>query len=252
VPNSFTGLSLLLGLGSVVMSAQGDFTLAAWLILWGCLLDKLDGSAARLLNATSKFGVEFDSFADFVAFGIAPAGLLYYRLIATGHFVGWQKTAVMIVAGMYALALAVRLARFNITTGGESVFFGLPGTLLGAIIASGFLTWEKFKLSEGILLYSPAVLVLGAVLMVSTVRLPKLKLRKNKLVNAFTACNVIGVYIFAPLRILPEYMLTLAVGYTVGGVIYCLANPSFAAEAAEPDSSPVPNAGEAETAERLA
>jgi len=219
----------------------------------GCLLDKLDGSAARLLKATSKFGVEFDSFADFVAFGIAPAGLLYYRLLATGHFVGWQKTAIMVAAGMYALALAVRLARFNVMTGGESVFFGLPGTLLGAIIASGYLTWEKFKVSEAVLLYSPAVLVLGAVLMVSTVRLPKLKLRKNKLANAFTAVNVAAVYICAPLRILPEYMVTLALAYTVGGVIYCLVNPLAGAESSgEPDSSPVPNASEGETAERLA
>jgi CDP-diacylglycerol--serine O-phosphatidyltransferase len=65
VPNGFTALSLLLGLGSVVKSAEGDFRLAAWMIPWGVLLDKLDGSAARLLDATSKFGVELDSFADF-------------------------------------------------------------------------------------------------------------------------------------------------------------------------------------------
>jgi CDP-diacylglycerol---serine O-phosphatidyltransferase len=246
VPNGFTGLSLLLGLGSVVMSSEGNFRLAAWMILWGVLLDKLDGSAARLLNATSKFGVEFDSFADFVAFGIAPAALVYYRLLPIGPFLGWEKHGLMAASGLYALSLAVRLARFNVTTGGEGIFYGLPGTLMGAIIASAFLTWDKYGLPERSLIYSPAALVIAAGLMVSTVRLPKLKLRKNKLFNAFTVCNMIGAYVCAPLRILPEYMLGIALVYTVGGVVYCLLNPSAGLEA-EPESSPEPA-----PAERLA
>jgi CDP-diacylglycerol--serine O-phosphatidyltransferase len=243
VPNGFTGLSLLLGLGSIVMSAQGDFRLAAWMVLWGVLLDKLDGSAARLLKATSKFGVEFDSFADFVVFGIAPAALVYYRVLATGQLVGWQKTALMITSGLYALALAVRLSRFNITTGGESIFLGIPGTLMGGIVASAFLTWDKYKLAEALLLYSPGLLVVAAVLMVSTVRLPKLKLHKNKAFNAFTVANVVGAYVCAPLMLMPEYLFGIAVVYGVGGVVYCLINPDAGAA---PDSSPSASEGPTE------
>src|SRR5690348_1045570 len=112
VPNAFTALSLLLGLASVVCSAQGDFTLAAWMILWGTLLDKVDGSAARLLGATSQFGVEFDSFADFVSFGVAPAALFYFRLAGVV-----PRPLAAVAAGLHAVALAVRLARFNIMTG---------------------------------------------------------------------------------------------------------------------------------------
>jgi CDP-diacylglycerol---serine O-phosphatidyltransferase len=240
VPNGFTGLSLLLGLASVTMSAQGDFRLAAWMILWGVLLDKLDGTAARLMKATSKFGVEFDSFADFVAFGIAPAALVYYRLLATGHFVGWQKTGLMVASGLYALALAVRLSRFNITTGSEGIFFGLPGTLLGATIAGSYLTWEKYGLPESGLLYAPAFLILSAFLMVSNVRLPKVKLRKSKVFNVFLGANLVVGYICGPLMLFPEYLLACAVTYTVVGVIYCLLYPEespaagdVAAEAAE-------------------
>jgi CDP-diacylglycerol---serine O-phosphatidyltransferase len=207
------------------MSAQGDYHLAAWMILWGVLLDKLDGTAARLMNATSKFGVEFDSFADFVVFGIAPAALVYYRLLATGSFVGWQKHGLMAAAGLYALALAVRLSRFNITTGGESIFFGLPGTLLGATIASGYLTWEKYGLAPSLLLYLPGFLVIAAFLMVSNVRLPKIKLRKSKVFNAFLATNLVVGYICGPLMLFPEYLLACAVTYTVGGVIFCLLYP---------------------------
>ncbi|TKD10133.1 CDP-diacylglycerol--serine O-phosphatidyltransferase [Polyangium fumosum] len=246
VPNGFTGLSLLLGLGSVVMSAEGDFRLAAWMILWGVLLDKLDGSAARLLNATSKFGVEFDSFADFVVFGIAPAALVYYRLLPLGPTLGWGKHALLATSGLYALALAVRLARFNVTTGGEGIFYGLPGTLMGATIASAYLTWDKYGLPERSLIASPAVLVVAAGLMVSTVRLPKLKLGKNKVLKAFTVCNVVGAYLCGPLRILPEYLFGIALIYTVGGVVYCLMNPSAGLDA-EPESAPEPA-----TTERLA
>ncbi len=73
VPNSFTALSLLLGVASIVTTQLGDLELAAWIIVWCGLLDVLDGVSARLLKATSNFGAEFDSMADLVAFGVAPA-----------------------------------------------------------------------------------------------------------------------------------------------------------------------------------
>lgn len=225
VPNGFTGLSLLLGLASVTMSAQGDYRLAAWMILWGVLLDKLDGTAARLMKATSKFGVEFDSFADFVVFGIAPAALVYYRLLGTGEFVGWQKTGLMFSSGLYALALAVRLSRFNIMTGSEGIFFGFPGTLMGATVASLYLTWDKYGLSPSLLKYLPALLVVSALLMVSNIRLPKIKARKNKAFNAFLGINLVLGYVFGPLMLFPEYLLGCAVTWAVGGVIYCLLYP---------------------------
>ena len=68
VPNGFTAFSLLLGLASIVHSVNGHYELAAWMILWGVLLDKLDGTAARIMNASSPFGAQLDSFADFVSF----------------------------------------------------------------------------------------------------------------------------------------------------------------------------------------
>lgn len=246
VPNTFTAISLLLGLASVTMSAQGSFELAAWMILWGTLLDKLDGSAARLFNATSDFGVEFDSFADFVAFGIAPAALVYYRLLKTGQYEGGLRYALMLVTGLYAVALAVRLARFNITTGGESVFYGMPGTLMGAIGASGYLVWSKYQLLFGqdVLKYLPLYLIVAAVLMLSNVRLPKLKVRKNKLMNVFQFGNIAAVYICGPLRLAPEYLFSLGMVYVVGGVSWSLTQadePSPAAAAAKDSADSASN-----------
>jgi len=228
VPNGFTGLSLLIGLASVTMSAQGDFRLAAWMILWGVLLDKLDGTAARLMNATSKFGVEFDSFADFVVFGIAPAALVYYRVLSTEHLVGWYKTGLMAASGLYALALAIRLSRFNITTGSEGIFFGFPGTPIGPNGTSRHLPWEKHGLAESLLMYFPPFLIISAFLMVSNIRLPKIKARKNKAFNAFLGLNLVAGYICGPLMLFPEYLLGCAVTWAVGGVIYCLMYPEEA------------------------
>jgi CDP-diacylglycerol--serine O-phosphatidyltransferase len=226
IPNSFTAASMLLGLASVVMSTKGQFELAAWMILWGSLLDKADGSAARLLKATSEFGVQFDSFADFVAFGIAPAALVYFRLASTGAYDDLRHAApLMAAAALYVVALAIRLARFNITTGGEKVFYGLPGTLMGAMAAAGFLTWSKYQLDPAILRFSPAYLLIGAALMVSTLRLPKLVVRKNKLLNMFQFGNVAVAYVLGPLMLFPEYLFGLAVTYTVVGVVWCLFHP---------------------------
>ena len=84
IPNSFTAMSLLLGVASIVTSRLGNLELAAWMIVWCGLLDVMDGLAARLLNATSNFGAEFDSMADLVSFGVAPAMLILH----TGMDVG--------------------------------------------------------------------------------------------------------------------------------------------------------------------
>lgn len=218
VPNAFTALSLLLGLASVTMSVEGNHELAAWMILWGTLLDKLDGSAARLFNATSRFGMEFDSFADFVAFGIAPAALVYFRLLGTGAWEGWHRTALMAACGLYVVALAVRLARFNITDPSASLFLGVPGTLMGAVLAAGFLTSAKYGVDDALIGYLPALLVIGAALMVSSLRIPKLKLRKSKAFNAFQMVNVAAGYVLGPLMLFPEYLFGLAFSYLVGGL----------------------------------
>ncbi len=230
VPNSFTAASLVLGLASVVMSVKGHFELAAWMVLWGSLLDKVDGTAARLCKATSGFGVEFDSFADFVAFGIAPAALVYFRLEATSA----HPTLLALAAVLYVVALAVRLARFNITTGGEAVFFGIPGTLCGAVVAAGYLTAHKYGLPEPFYGYAPILLVVAALAMVSSLRLPKLKARKNLALNLFQFGNVAAAYVAGPLRLFPEYLLGLALTYLFCGVGWCLLHPEGPASAGEP------------------
>jgi len=234
VPNSFTALSLLLGLASVTRSAVGDFELAAWMVLWGVLLDKLDGTAARLLKASSGFGAQFDSFADFVVFGIAPAALFFYQLNAMGFgFAGdagggtGRGVLLVVSVSVYVLATAGRLARFNIAEPplGDRIFYGLPTTLVGGLFAAVYLTWLKYELPPSLLGYVPFALMVFGVLMCSGVRLPKLKVRKSLAMNVFQFANVLLAYVLITLRLMPEYVVGLTIVYTVGGVSWLLLVP---------------------------
>ncbi len=235
-PNSCTAMSLLLGLASVVQSTQGKYELAAWLILWGVLLDKLDGTFARLFNASSEFGAQMDSFADFVSFGIAPAALLFFGLrepefSGIVHY-GW----LMASCGVFVVAVAARLARFNVSepANGHLMFYGIPTTFMGALLASGFLTWDKFGLGFGYMAPIPFVLLVLALAMVSNVKLPKLKVRKNLALNIFQAGMVLFAYIVAPFQLFPEVLFMQALFYLSVGVIwYAVKPPTFEDEVEE-------------------
>ena len=227
VPNAFTALSMLFGLASAAASAHGRYDLAAWMILWGVLLDKLDGTAARLFKASSAFGVQYDSFADFVAFGVAPAALCWFRLKDHAAFAGPMQWVLIGAAGLYVIAVSGRLARFNISDppGGDRYFYGIPTTMMGALLGSFYLSWESQRWPEAALLAFPAYLVVGAALMVSGIRLPKLKRRGNLLIDAFQIANVGVAYVIAPLRLWPEVLLGQAAFYLVVGVGFCLVRP---------------------------
>lgn len=126
VPNFFTLLGLCAGLTSIRMSIEGRYELALVAIVFAALLDGLDGRVARLLKASSRFGAELDSLADFVNFGVAPAVLIFTWGLGDLKSLGW--IAVMI----FALASALRLARFNVMIDEEKprwqkdYFTGMP------------------------------------------------------------------------------------------------------------------------------
>jgi CDP-diacylglycerol--serine O-phosphatidyltransferase len=113
VPNSFTALSLLLGVASIVTTQLGDLQLAAWLIVWCGLLDVMDGVSARLLKATSSFGAEFDSMADLVSFGVAPAILVLNAGLQIGgvEYESGQFWVLLAAVAVFVLAGAMRKSR---------------------------------------------------------------------------------------------------------------------------------------------
>ncbi len=198
---------------SLIMSASGKFDYAAWLILLALIFDGLDGRVARLTNSTSKFGLEFDSLADIVSFGVAPAMLLYqYCGVDFGRFG-------MVVSGLYVVFGAIRLARFNVTTLEiePSVFIGVPIPTAAVFISILILLYEKYTLT----IYTPLLIMtlLVAILMVSNIRFPsfkKMDLQKANFIKVLVAlviaASLIFIYPIESLSILILAYLCFGVG----------------------------------------
>ncbi len=159
-PNLFTTGNLFLGFYSIVASLKGRFDLAAWAIIGSMFFDMLDGKVARLMRATSSFGVQYDSLADLVSFGVAPGLLAYNWTLSPLGRVGW------LIAFLFLTCGALRLARFNVQAGGgegKGNFQGLPIPAAAAAVATTYL------FISGVHLFLPYRLVMAwvAVLMVA-------------------------------------------------------------------------------------
>jgi len=131
-PNSFTMGNMICGFLSVISSLEGSVITAAWLIVLGAFLDSLDGKVARLSKVTSRFGVELDSFADFMTFGVATAVLLYaFEFNEMGRW-GW------ILSSVYVMCSGYRLARYNMLASHEEKkkFLGLPVPIASLLLVS--------------------------------------------------------------------------------------------------------------------
>ena len=170
LPNLFTAGSIFIGVLSIVEASKSEFISASWLILLALVFDGLDGRVARMTNTTSQFGVEFDSLADVISFGIAPAMLLYF-------FIGDEFGRFgILVPALYVIFGAIRLARFNISTAktDPNVFIGLPIPTAAVFISMWILLFGKYSLEKyGMLLLFLALGV--AILMVSNFRYPSFK-----------------------------------------------------------------------------
>lgn len=227
IPNSLTALSLLLGLASIVTTQVGDLEFAGWLIVWCGLLDTLDGLAARLLKATSTFGAEFDSMADLVSFGVAPAMLVFNAglQIAGVDIDSGQFWVLLGACGAFVLAGAMRLARFNITSAKPSGgwFAGIPITAAGGGLVSSMIIvlirYEDISAALPLHLYLPVLLFVLAILMVSRIRFPKAVLRKNTFINAFQIINIALIFYCGIFRVYPEYLFGIGVFLLIAGVI---------------------------------
>jgi CDP-diacylglycerol--serine O-phosphatidyltransferase len=165
---------MFFGFYSVISTSRGDLHLAVWLIFAAAIMDTLDGKIARWANASSDFGVEYDSLADVVSFGFAPSYLVY-----TSYFHNWGNVG-MFVSFAPLLFGSIRLARFNVQLEGfdKTHFVGLP-IPAAALTISSFLFFEKNFLKAGnhpkLFLF---VVLSASLLMISNIRyevFPKLK-----------------------------------------------------------------------------
>lgn len=227
IPNSFTALSLLLGVSSIITTQLGDLRLAAWIIVWCGLLDALDGLSARLLNATSSFGAEFDSMADLVSFGVAPAVLVLNAGLQLGgvEYDSGQFWILLTAISVFVLAGAMRLARFNLASDRPSGgwFTGIPITAAGGGMLSSLVLvliyHEELADSLPLHLYLPVLMFVLAILMISRIRFPKATRRKSNFINVFQVVSIAGVYYCGITRTYPEYLFGIAIFLLIAGII---------------------------------
>lgn len=172
LPNLVTAGGIFAGFYAIIASTDGNFSRAAWFILLAGIFDGLDGKVARLTGTTSKFGVELDSLADVISFGVAPGVLLYNWALQPFGKLGW------LAAFLYVICGALRLARFNVqvSTVESKRFVGLPIPAAAAIVATCVLLFYELGGTGTIKMVSMVVLVfLLAFLMVSNIKYFSLK-----------------------------------------------------------------------------
>ena len=227
IPNSFTSLSLLLGVASIITSQIGELELAAWIIVWCGLLDVLDGLSARLLKATSDFGAEFDSMADLVSFGVAPAVLMLNTglQVAEIHKESPQFWVLLAAIGVFTLCGAMRLARFNLFSDQPSHgwFTGIPITAAGGGMVSSvvlvLIHHPDVAESLPLHLYLPVLMFVLALLMISRLRFPKAVKRDKLAVNLFQGTIVAIIYYCGITRSYPEVLLGMGTLILISGII---------------------------------
>jgi CDP-diacylglycerol--serine O-phosphatidyltransferase len=219
LPNLFTTASLFAGFYSIIASVQEKYYIAAIAILVSLVFDGLDGRIARFTNTTSKFGAEYDSLADLIAFGVAPSLLAYIWSMSLDGKLGWMAGFLFIACG------ALRLARYNIQIGiiDSKVFNGLPIPAAASVIATTVIFFH-FIGSEG--KYSNSYLtyfvILLALLMVSNIKYYSFKGMNLRSRVPFTFILIV-VAVLLVIYYKPEIMaFVIMVGYAISGPVWWL------------------------------
>ncbi|MEH6733869.1 MAG: CDP-diacylglycerol--serine O-phosphatidyltransferase [Shewanella sp.] len=215
LPNLFTTAGLFSGFYAVISSMNGHFELASIAIFIAMICDGLDGRVARLTNTQSDFGAEYDSLADMVSFGMAPAILTYNWALQDLGKVGW------LAAFIYCACAALRLARFNTQVGvaDKRYFQGLASPAAAALIAGSIWSGSKYELDPTDINYLAALITaLTGLLMVSNFRYHSFKeVDWRGKVNFVVMLLLVGVFVIISVE--PAIILCL------GFYIYALSGP---------------------------
>jgi CDP-diacylglycerol--serine O-phosphatidyltransferase len=220
LPSLLTTGNLLAGFYSITLTMAGDFNRAAVVIFVGHVLDGLDGRVARYTRTTSRFGIEYDSLADLVAFGVAPAVLVYRWALTPWGDWGW------LAASLYVACGALRLARFNVQVDSveKRTFIGLPIPAAAEVVASVVLLYYYLdgagaankRLTLLVLIYALAAL------MVSNIRYFSFKEFPFRRRQAFWIL-ILAIVVVQIAIAMPQVVLFLAaVGYALSGPVWAL------------------------------
>ena len=195
LPNILTLFGVCIGLSSIKFAFDGNFELAIIAVIIAGIIDGLDGRIARLIKATSKVGKELDSLTDVISFGVAPAFIMYFWSLVEIGRLGW------LVSLIYVVCVALRLARFNVNTGGEpswkdNFFEGIPSPAGGILV----LTPLVYSLSEiqifepNYQIIVPSLFILISILLIS--KIPTYSLKRIAVPRKTTIFLLFAVVLF--------------------------------------------------------
>jgi len=219
LPSLLTLCSIFLSFYAIVSAIKGEFALAAGLILVAALFDGADGKVARLTKTSTRFGLELDSLADVISFGVAPALLAYIWALAPYGRVGWVSAFVFVACG------ALRLARFNVMSGkiDPKRFQGLPIPGAAAMMSTTVLFFHKMGLSPADYGLPLLILTYGlSFLMVSGVKFHAFKdlgFAKQKPFSSTVAFVLILALVAASPFVVPFFLMA---AYLVSGPVLTL------------------------------
>ncbi len=221
IPSLFTAGNLMCGFFSIIATFHGEYVNAALLILLANVFDGVDGYVARLTRTTSQFGVEFDSLADVVAFGVAPGILVYFWALLPWQTWGWLAASTYVVCG------ALRLSRFNVQAQGstKNYFVGLPIPAAAQMITSSVILYNYLGGATAPNRHLVFLLVVYglAALMVSNI--PYFSLKNNDIRKRHPHWMLVSGLILITLIIAERHIMffTIVLLYTLSGpLLWCL------------------------------
>ncbi len=241
LPNLFTSGGLFAGFFAIISASQDKFVEAAIAVFIAAILDGLDGRVARLTNTQTEFGVQYDSLADLVSFGMAPSLVMYHWSLSQLSYMGafWGRLG-WAIAFLYAACAALRLARFNTQVGivDKRWFIGLASPAAAGLMMAFVWTFEVAGFDGGAMRYAALVVTATAgLLMVSRIRYYSFKsLPLAQRVPFVTVLVAIALLVLLALNP-PQVLLGATVLYALSGPFYWLWCRLRRGRARAPDTS---------------
>ena len=220
LPNLFTTASLFAGFFSIILAFSGRFDEAAWAIVISAVMDGLDGKVARLTGTASQFGIEYDSLADDVAFGVAPGILAYaWQLNQFGRFG-------LAAAFLFCGCAALRLARFNVgvSTTSKRFFVGLPSPACALVMATFvlFMPYYPDCLSPLLPWLALVISIVTPLLMVSRVRYFSFKDYGFIKLHPYQTMAIVVLAVSLVFSMPRLFCFLILMGYVISGPAYTL------------------------------